>query len=70
MALNAKNKLGFLDHMLLPPAADADPQELTYWKRINDIVSSWILNSVSKEIASSIIFARSATAIWKDLNDT
>ena len=69
MALNAKNKLGFVDGTLLPPAADAGPQEIACWKRINNVVSSWILNSISKEIASSINFVGFAVAIWKDIHD-
>ncbi|XP_073270356.1 uncharacterized protein [Primulina huaijiensis] len=33
------------------------------------MVISWILNSVSKEILASIIFAESALEIWQDLKD-
>lgn len=33
------------------------------------MVISWILNSVSKEISASIVFADSAQEIWLDLKD-
>ena len=33
------------------------------------MVISWILNSVSKEISASIIYAHSAREIWIDLRD-
>ena len=33
------------------------------------MVLSWILNSVSKEISASIIYAHSAREIWIDLRD-
>lgn len=33
------------------------------------MILSWILNSVSKEIAASIIFVESAEEMWKDLKD-
>ncbi len=55
MALNAKNKLGFVDGSIPPPSSDLQPQEFAVWKRNNDIVSSWILNLVSNEIVASII---------------
>ncbi|GAA0173645.1 hypothetical protein LIER_27220 [Lithospermum erythrorhizon] len=44
-ALCAKEKLGFIDGRLLEP----DVVDPTYdrWKRIDCIVSSWILNSIS-----------------------
>lgn len=33
------------------------------------MVLSWILNSVSKEISASIIFADTAQEVWLDLKD-
>ncbi|XP_073128240.1 uncharacterized protein [Henckelia pumila] len=35
----------------------------------NNIVISWLLNSVSKDISTSILFAESAADIWIDLQD-
>ncbi|XLR13655.1 hypothetical protein S83_041593 [Arachis hypogaea] len=67
MALNGKNKLGFVDGTILPPEEGASHSFKLHWHRLNDIVSTWILNSVSKEIASSLIFAGSAHEIWIDL---
>jgi len=32
-------------------------------------VLSWLINSVSKEIAASIIYIDSTTDMWKDLQD-
>ncbi|KHN15443.1 hypothetical protein glysoja_036311, partial [Glycine soja] len=32
------------------------------------IVSSWLLNSVSKEIVASVIYSVSTAAIWQDLH--
>ena len=48
MALNAKHKLGFVDGLILQPPLD-DPF-VGVWPRCNDIVTSWLLNLVSKEI--------------------
>lgn len=68
IALSVKNKLGFVDGSI-PKPDDSDPNLLVSWKRNNNIVISWILNSVTKEISASIIFADSALHIWQDLKD-
>ncbi|KAL5563154.1 hypothetical protein UlMin_032901 [Ulmus minor] len=67
IALSVKNKLGFVDGSI-PKPAGIDPN-LSSWIRNNNIVISWILNSVSKEISASIIFSVSAYEIWLDLKD-
>ena len=48
MALNAKHKLGFVDGSISQPPLD-DPF-VGVWPRCNNIVTSWLLNVVSKEI--------------------
>ncbi|XP_026429093.1 uncharacterized protein LOC113325072 [Papaver somniferum] len=51
-ALNSKGKLGFFDGSLTPPEDD-----LTHrcWKHCDDLVGSWILNSVHPDIRASSI---------------
>ena len=66
MALRAKNKLGFVNGSLPKPELESEIQS---WERCNDLVSSWILNSVSPEIRPSILYAESAAQIWSDLYD-
>ncbi|KAL5582148.1 hypothetical protein UlMin_014590 [Ulmus minor] len=62
------NKLGFVDGSIAePPSTDANM--FNSWIRNNNMVISWILNSVSKEIFASIMFASSAREIWLDLKD-
>ncbi|GAU24572.1 hypothetical protein TSUD_149130 [Trifolium subterraneum] len=51
-ALGAKMKLDFVDGSLPPPPDAFDPSFRT-WNRCNQLVSSWILNSVSEAIAQS-----------------
>ena len=65
MVLIAKNKLVFVNGMLHPPS----PSDLlfTVWSRCDSMVSSWILNGVSKEIADSLLYIDSALAIWSDI---
>ncbi|KAJ4717700.1 Retrovirus-related Pol polyprotein from transposon TNT 1-94 [Melia azedarach] len=67
IALSVKNKLGFVDGSITRPTG-TDPL-LNSWIRNNNIVISWILNSVSKEISASVIFSQSAYEIWNDLKE-
>jgi len=66
MALTAKKKLAFIDGSLPQPALDAGV-EYQAWVRCNNMISSWILNSVSKEIAASVIYIDTSHGIWFDL---
>ena len=66
MALRAKNKLGLVDGTIMKPNTQPESQK---WERCNDLVSSWILNSVSNEIRNSILYAENAREIWVDLRE-
>ncbi|KAM7482085.1 hypothetical protein LguiB_006668 [Lonicera macranthoides] len=66
MALRAKNKLGFVDGPLPIPK---EKDDISNWERCNDLVGSWIINSVSPEIRPSILYAETAAQIWTDLKD-
>ncbi|XP_075491094.1 uncharacterized protein LOC142529437 [Primulina tabacum] len=68
IALSVKNKLGFIDGSISKPL-DSEVNLLIAWVRNNNIVISWLLNSVSKDISASILFANSAEDIWNDLRD-
>jgi hypothetical protein len=68
MALLAKNKLSFVNGTLPKPSNLYDSQGLA-WTRCNNMVLSWLLNSVSTEIANSIIYIDDASEIWNDLQD-
>lgn len=67
IALDAKNKIAFVDDSLPRPSA-TDPL-YRIWSRCNSMVKSWILNSVSKQIYGSILSFDDASQIWKDLHD-
>nr|XP_009763850.1 PREDICTED: uncharacterized protein LOC104215692 [Nicotiana sylvestris] len=67
IALSAKNKLGFIDGSCSAPASDSTSFNL--WTRCNDMVTSWLLNSLSKEIVVSVLYSKSAQALWTDLED-
>jgi len=65
VALSVKNKTAFIDGTLSKPEEKAP----TYaaWTCANNIVISWLYNSVSKEIITSILFVNTAKEIWDDL---
>ena len=67
MALTAKNKEGFVNGSIEP----LNPSLASYgsWKRCDTMVLSWILNSLSKEISTSVIYLDTSIEVWKDLNE-
>ncbi|KAI3820683.1 hypothetical protein L1987_08231 [Smallanthus sonchifolius] len=78
IALSAKNKLGFVDGTVVRPTSSPN---LELWKRCNDMVISWILNTLSSDISYSSLSAISqgnddvATyftkikSIWDEINE-
>lgn len=65
IALEAKNKIAFVDGSLPRPSANHPHYRI--WSRCNSMVKSWILNSVTKSIYGSILRFSDASEIWKDL---
>ena len=68
IALSVKNKLGFIDSTI-PKPSGTDPSLLNSWIQNNNVVISWILNSISNEVSASVIFSEIAVEIWFDLKD-
>ena len=69
ISLNAKNKLGFIDGTVQISSAKSKPDEYASWKRCNDMILSWILNSITPELADSVIYSTTALEVWEDLRD-
>jgi hypothetical protein len=67
MALNAKNKLVFVNGTLSKPTSSVAETQL--WERCSDMVLSWILNSIDKSIVSSLIYHACPRDVWIDLED-
>ncbi|XP_022024526.1 uncharacterized protein LOC110924849 [Helianthus annuus] len=66
IALSAKNKLIFVKENLGQPS---DVSQSALWERCNSMVISWILNTLSREIAESVLYTESAHQLWEELND-
>ncbi|XP_056697411.1 uncharacterized protein [Spinacia oleracea] len=67
IALSARNKLCFIDGTLNQPAANSPNYRL--WCRCNDLVISWMLASLEPKIARSVLYLKTARAIWLELAD-
>ncbi|XP_075479326.1 uncharacterized protein LOC142520210 [Primulina tabacum] len=67
IALQAKNKLGFINGTCRKPAANSPT--LYQWERCIAVVLSWIFSSVSKEIFCGLVYANDASSVWADLKE-
>ncbi|KAH0694205.1 hypothetical protein KY285_021302 [Solanum tuberosum] len=66
-SLSVKNKLGFINGECEKPASNSPNFRL--WERCDDMVTSWILNSLGKEIADSVEYVNDAAELWRELED-
>ncbi|KAI9161237.1 hypothetical protein LWI28_015656 [Acer negundo] len=69
MALNSKNKLGFVNGRISAPSEETDPNGYAACSRCNDMVHSWIINALSPEISDSVIYYSTANEVWEDLRE-
>ncbi|XP_071728205.1 uncharacterized protein [Rutidosis leptorrhynchoides] len=61
-ALSTKRKLGFVIGTIARPAND--PTRAYQWDTCNNIVISWLMNSISESIVKFIMFIGIASEIW------
>ncbi|KAJ9561025.1 hypothetical protein OSB04_006185 [Centaurea solstitialis] len=68
LALETKNKLGFVDGSCVKPT---DNDVLAkQWDRCNAVVLSWILGSVVEELFLGQVFSEVASTVWSELKET
>lgn len=67
IALSTKSKLYFVDGSLTKPQPSSS--DFKKWMRFNDVVMSWILNVLTRNIADSIIYAKFARQMWIELKE-
>ncbi|CAL1387235.1 unnamed protein product [Linum trigynum] len=65
MALKTKHKLGFIDGSI--PAPPAGSAHFHLWDGCNTVVICWIVNSLKKEIARSVLNHENARVLWDEL---
>ncbi|KAH0705523.1 hypothetical protein KY290_010213 [Solanum tuberosum] len=67
LALLRRNKIGLVDGSY---RKEVYGEEMWgQWERVNVIVLSWLMNSVSKSLLSGVVFASSAMQVWNDLKE-
>ncbi|XP_070003409.1 uncharacterized protein LOC142165731 [Nicotiana tabacum] len=66
-SLYAKNKLGMLDGRIAQLLANSP--FYSYWERYNDMVKSWIINSVSRGTTTRVMYFITAKEVWTDINE-
>lgn len=66
ISLAAKDKVGFIDGTLKAPENEA---QFKRWKMVDSMVMSWILNSISTDIADTLIYCESAKALWDEIQE-
>ena len=69
LALNAKNKLGFVNGTIKAPSKETHPDDYATWSRCNDMVHSWIVNTLNPKISDSVIYYTTAHEVWEDLRE-
>ena len=65
IAQSAKNKLKLVNGEYEEPELSSSLRP--YWERANDMLISWILNTVSEQIGNNLTFINSACALWNEL---
>ncbi|XP_023872474.1 uncharacterized protein LOC111985074 [Quercus suber] len=69
MALDAKSKLGFIDGSITASMATT-PIQKQAWSRNNNMISSWILNSISPHITTSVIYRDTTFEVRRTLKNS
>ncbi|XP_021600646.1 uncharacterized protein LOC110606196 [Manihot esculenta] len=67
IALKAKDKLGFINGKCKMP--DQDDINYEEWQKADNMVMSWILNALSKELAETFLYAINAYELWEELKE-
>lgn len=67
IALLGKNKIGFVDGTCRKDMYEG--QMAHQWERVNAIVLSWIMSSVSKDLVNGIVYSSNAHKVWVDLKE-
>ncbi|XP_071688694.1 uncharacterized protein [Rutidosis leptorrhynchoides] len=70
LALQTKNKLGFIDGSCPRFQYEDDDVLLSQWDRCNSVVLSWILVSLTEEVYNGQIFSKTAEVVWTELKET
>ena len=65
--LDSKNKMAFVDGSL--PKPEANTPNLKAWKRCNIMIIGWIMTSLERSVAKSVMYYNTAREVWTNLED-
>lgn len=65
ISLDAKNKMCFVDGSLPKPIEGSFEEKA--WKRCNNMVMGWIIASLERLVAKSVMYFKTSAEIWNDL---
>ncbi|VFQ68600.1 unnamed protein product [Cuscuta campestris] len=65
IALISKMKIGFINGMCRKP--DTASPNCAQWERCDNMVFSWILNSIQPDLAEAFLYATSSQELWNEL---
>lgn len=66
IALIAKNNVGFIDGSITTPLTDQHINHIA-WLRANNLILSWLINSISKDICNNLLYIVSTIDLWNEL---
>ncbi|KAL6206049.1 hypothetical protein ACLB2K_023300 [Fragaria x ananassa] len=69
ISLSAKNKTGFITGKIKEPSETSNPDDHALWQRCNDMVLSWIINSLEPDLANSVLSCMTPHVVWEDLRE-
>ncbi|GJR18570.1 ribonuclease H-like domain-containing protein [Tanacetum coccineum] len=70
LAINTRNKIGFIDGTRLKSAYEFSASLTNQWERCNSIILSWLLNSVSEDLFLEQLFSDNVVEFWAELKET
>ncbi|XP_049365682.1 uncharacterized protein LOC125830537 [Solanum verrucosum] len=65
--LSVKSKTGFITEKVVKPTS-TDPS-FSQWERCDDMVTLWILNSLSPDLRDSLQYVNNAMELWNELEE-
>lgn len=68
LALETKNKLGFIDGSCPRPKNDIVLER--QWDKCNSVVLSWILSSLTEDLFLGQVFSKESSKVWEELKET
>ncbi|XP_070035642.1 uncharacterized protein [Nicotiana tomentosiformis] len=65
ISLSVKNKIQLIDGSLIERTTNS--HLYPYWQRCNYMIKAWIMNSLSKDIAKTILYYKTAREAWNNV---